>query len=100
MKSLLTLTLAACALASGAEVDTRQNNQQSRINQGVRSGQLTTREAIRLKQEEVQIHRTVQRQRARNGGTLTPHQRAAADRALDHQNARIAREKHDSQVAK
>ena len=100
MKTLLTLALAACTLASAAEVDRRQAAQQDRIGHGVQSGQLTPKEAAKLERKEVQIHHKIRRERVRNGGTLTPQQRANAERALNKQSTRIEREKHDAQIAK
>ena len=53
------------------EVDRRMNSEQGRINQGIRSGALTTGEAARLDRREGFIRGEVAADRAANGGRLT-----------------------------
>ncbi len=89
----LCLSLSASALA--AEVDRRQESQQDRIAQGVRSGQLTPVETARLERQEARIHREIRSDRIANGGQLTPAQRAQVNRQQDRVSRRIHRARHD-----
>src|SRR3981081_248192 len=74
----LILTLAVPALA--AEVDRREARQQQRIAEGVENGSLTPRETRNLERRETKIHNEIKRDRAANGGHLTPAERAKINR--------------------
>src|SRR5581483_2427851 len=54
-----------------SEVGKREENQQDRIAQGVKSGQLTAGEAAHLENNEKKINNEVRTDRAANGGKLT-----------------------------
>jgi hypothetical protein len=95
---LSALSLPAFALQSTPRIDQRQANQAQRIEQGVRSGQLTRFEAERLRQGQFQIRR-MERQ-ALADGRLTPHERAQIEHAQDVEGRRIAQERHDRQNAR
>ena len=58
------------------EVNARQGNQQSRINNGVNNGQLTPGETRNLQQRDQSINNQAAADRAANGGNLTNTQRA------------------------
>jgi hypothetical protein len=92
------LVLSATSPALSAEVDRREANQQGRIAQGVRSGELTPRETARLERQEARIHREIRRERAANGGALTPAERARVNRQQDRLSRRIYRAKHDGRT--
>ena len=110
-RSLLAAAALACALvaplateaaaqsARGCKprpVNARQNRQERRITQGVRSGELTRREAGRLAAE--QAHIDVMEARARqSGGEFTAHERARIQRELSQSSRHIYRQKHDGQ---
>jgi hypothetical protein len=91
--SVLGISLAAGA----AEVDRREQRQQDRIAEGVKSGELTPVETARLERKEARIHREIQRDRAANGGTLTPAERRRINRQQNRASRQIYREKHDAQ---
>lgn len=76
-------------------IDQRQDYQQDRIEQGIRSGQITRSEAYRLEQGERAIDRA--QSRARADGVVTPQERARIDRMTDREGRAIYRESHDSQ---
>lgn len=101
MKLLVVATLTAIAwpaltqAQSTPRIDQRQANQERRIDQGVTSGQLTEREAIRL--EKGQAHVRQMEDHALADGTVTKRERIRIERAQDSQSRRIAREKHDRQ---
>src|SRR5437868_7783274 len=63
-----------------SEVGQRQRNQQERIAQGVKSGQLTAGETAHLEGRESAINKEVHNDRAANGGHLTNAQRHQVNR--------------------
>ena len=102
MKSFTAAALALAALAgalpAAAQVDQRHYNQQRRIAQGVRSGELTRHEARGLERQQGRIDRTESRMRYRDGGHLTGEQRARLARRENNASRAIYRQKHDAQV--
>lgn len=87
-----TVVLAATpALAD--RVDHRQTNQHKRIENGVRSGQLTPQEAAKLKggQREIATLEKV----LKSDGRLTPAERAYLAKKQNDESRRIFAEKHD-----
>ena len=104
-KTLATLVL-AMAVTSGfayaqsgttstARIDQRQANQQKRIDQGIKSGALTEREAARL--EKGQEHVARMENRAMADGKVTANERRRIEHVQNQQSRRIYREKHDNQ---
>ena len=96
--TLLVAVLAAFPLPVLAQtntpnIDQRQANQQQRIDQGVKSGQLTGKEAARL--EKGQEHVQKVEDKAKADGKVTAKERARIERAQNKQSRRIAHEKHD-----
>lgn len=87
------LTATVIATPALAGVDGRQSNQQHRIAQGWRSGELTGREAARLERQQHRIARTEHRMRATNG--MNPRERARLHYRQDRASANIYRQKHD-----
>ena len=85
----------ALAQTTGTVVQ-RNVNQQERIEQGLKSGQLTTREAAKLEGEESRVEKM--ESRALKNGKLSPEERARIDRAQNQVSRDIYREKHDAQV--
>lgn len=85
----------AFAQAGTPRVDQRQQNQEQRIDQGVASGSLTTREANRL--ERGQQHVDNIENRAKADGVVTRQERARLHQAQNVQSRRIATQKHDRQ---
>lgn len=88
------LPFAANAQTAASEVQ-RDINQQQRIQQGLKSGELTTREAARLEREEAAVSRM--QSRALRDGTLTDAEKARIQNAQDRVSRDIYREKHDAQ---
>lgn len=78
-----------------SEVGKRQENQQDRIAQGVKSGQLTAGETARLEGREANIHREVRNDRAANGGKLTGQEKAQVNRQQNRTSRAIYRDKHN-----
>jgi len=84
--------------AQAGEIRWRQERQQQRIAQGVRSGELTARETARLEGREARLNGEIRGMRAANGGSLTPGERALVNRQQDALSRRIYRERHDGDV--
>ena len=82
--------------APKSEVGKRQENQQDRIAQGVKSGQLTAGEAAHLERNQERIHHEVRRDRAENGGKLTPEEKRQINRQQNRQSHQIYRDKHNA----
>ncbi len=107
MKSTKFVTAAAIAAlafpayaptTSTPRIDQRQANQQQRIDQGVKSGQLNKKEAARLEKGQERIQKM--ENKAMADGKMTKKERAEIEKAQDRESRRIAREKHDKQTAK
>jgi hypothetical protein len=77
------------------EVDGRRENQQDRIAQGIKSGQLTAGETAKLEGQESKINHEVRNARAANGGNLTNKQKAQVNRQQNRESARIYNKKHN-----
>jgi len=78
------------------EVDRRRENQQDRIANGVKSGQLTAGETARLEGKESKINKEVSADRKANGGNLTNKQKAQVNRQQNRESKRIYNKKHNS----
>lgn len=97
--ALLATVFALPALAQGTSstnrIDQRQENQEKRIQKGVKSGELTGKEAARLEKGQARIQKM--EDKAAADGKVTAKERARIERAQDKQSRRIQREKHDKQ---
>jgi hypothetical protein len=91
----LSLAFCGAAFAQAGTVQ-RDVNQQRRIEQGLQSGQLTTREAAKLEREESRVERD--QARALQDGKLTPAEKARLAREQNRVSRDIYREKHDAQT--
>jgi len=106
LSSLLTALLIAAvpSLASAAEVDStkrideRQDNQEKRINKGVRSGDITKKEAARLEEKQKRIDAA--EKKAIADGKVTKKERARVEKMQDHQSEAIANQRKDEQKKK
>ena len=89
--------LALPAIAqSNQEINQRKENQQDRIAQGVKSGELTPRETERLEGREAHINRQERRMRAADGGHLTAADRAKINHEQNRTSRAIYRDKHNA----
>lgn len=77
-------------------VQTVQAHPNHRIKRGVRSGQLTPREAKMLRVQKAHV-RTL-KVMARSDGRVTPRERTIINRSQRNLNRNIYRQKHDRQV--
>ncbi len=76
----------------------RKENQQDRIGQGVRSGQLTPRETAHLERQERGIKREERGMRAQDNGHLTAQDRHTLARQQNQESRRIYRDKHNART--
>lgn len=99
--TLATLIIAAFALPALAQttpnIDQREANQQRRIDQGVQSGELTQKEAVKLEKGQAKVEKM--EDKAKADGTVTPHERKRIQHAQNKQSHKIHRQKHDRQHA-
>ena len=79
------------------DIDRRQDYQQSRIEQGVRDGQITRSEQHRLEQGERAIDRA--QARAMADGHVSPGERQRLERMVDRESRQIYQQSHDRQQA-
>jgi len=96
-------TLLAVASLTTAQAQTRtpvvnyrEHHQRARLNQGVASGQLTPREAARMRGREAGL--TAQRRADRSDGVVTSQERHDLRQTENRNSRAIYRQKHDGQV--
>lgn len=79
-------------------INQRKVDQQKRIGQGVRSGQLTAGETARLEHQEAGINREERAMRAQDNGHLTKADRQVIHKQQNQESRRIYRDKHNDKV--
>ena len=96
----VTLAFAGSAFAQTATpgIDKRQANQEKRIDQGVKSGELNKKEAARLEKRQDKLQKN--KEKAQADGVVTKKERAQLQNEADRNSKAIARQKHDKQKAK
>ncbi len=96
----LLLLGSALSLAQTAtpHVTKRQLKQQARIEQGVKSGELTAGETKRLELQQGKIQ--ADKRKAKADGVVTPAERAKLAREQNRASRKIYRLKHNANVAK
>ena len=77
-------------------IQQRKENQQDRIAQGVKSGELTPRETANLENKEAAINRETRRDRRQNGGNLTNKEKAKVQHQQNKVSRDIYRDKHNA----
>jgi uncharacterized membrane protein YebE (DUF533 family) len=96
LSSVFVLGLAAATYANTPYINHREREQQARIRQGERSGELTGREARRLEAEQGRIRGY--EWYAKSDGHVSYAERRHLDRMLNHSSRDIYRQKHDWQT--
>ncbi len=86
------------ATAAMSRVNAREGNQQARIAQGVKSGQLTPRETSHLENKEAHINNEVHNDRAANGGHLTQQEREQVNHQQNNASKQIYNDKHNAKT--
>ena len=82
-------------LSKTPAINERQHNQQERIRQGIKSGELTRHEAVRLEKQEAMIR--VNEKFAKSDGKISPAERARLEKELTKTSENIYQQKHDNQ---
>ena len=102
MKRSITAAAMALALSAAARAEEpaavaaqRDANQQERIEQGLQSGELSTREAGQLERQEQHIDQE-QAHDLKSGGALTPQEKARITRQQNAVSSKIYGDKHNS----
>jgi hypothetical protein len=78
----------------GGVIGQREQNQQDRIAQGVKSGALSAGQAAQLEKNEAKINTEARNDRAANGGKLTTQEKAQVNNQLNHQSMQIHQAMH------
>lgn len=79
------------------DINKRQANQSSRIENGVQNGSLTPQETYRLEKQEARISDLEAKDRA-SGGRLSKKERVELNALLNSESHRIYVQKHDNQT--
>jgi hypothetical protein len=79
-----------------SEVGQRQTDQQQRIAQGIKSGQLTAGETAKLENNQRAINQQTRADRAANGGKLTGGEKAQINHEQNQQSRNIYNKKHNA----
>ena len=93
---LFVISYSAAAQTATPGITARQRNEQARIRQGVRSGELNRAEAARLKGREADIRQD--KRAAKADGVVTRDERQDIRKDERQTSRAIYRQKHDGQV--
>ncbi len=93
----LILTLSFDAYAENNLGLNRKQNQERRINSGVETGQLTSKEASKLRQEQAAIQATRAAYKA-SGGKISSSEKAVLQNMRDQASKHIYNQKHDKAI--
>jgi hypothetical protein len=89
---------AATAPAAKPTIQQRKRNQQARIAQGVKSGQLTAGETAKLEKQEHAINKEERAMKQENNGKLTVQDRKTINQQQSQMSRRIYRDKHNDKT--
>jgi len=81
------------------KVGQRRENQQDRMAQGVKSGQLTAEETAKLEKQQQGINKQVAADRKAHGGTLPASEKKQVNREQNQASRNIYRKKHNASTA-
>ncbi len=90
---------APAAPAPAPTIEQRKGNQQDRIANGVKSGQLTAGETANLEKKEAAINAETRADRAVNGGKLTAAEKRQVNRQQNRLSNQVYRDKHNANTA-
>jgi hypothetical protein len=80
------------------KVDQRRENQQDRIAQGIKSGQMTAGEAAKAENQQKGINQQVAADRKANGGTLTASEKKQVNHEQNAASKNIYHKKHNAKT--
>lgn len=98
--ALTSIFIGAFAVASFAQVNDRRENQQDRIAQGVKSGQLTPAETAKIENNERALNGEISADRKADGGKLTAAEKQQINRQQNGLSKQIYTDKHNAAVDK
>ena len=78
------------------KVGQRRENQQDRVAQGIKSGQLTAGETAKLEKQQKGINKQIAKDRKANGGTLTASEKKQINKEQNQASRNIYRKKHNA----
>jgi hypothetical protein len=96
--AIIAAALLAASLPADQKIAARKENQQDRIAQGVKSGQLTAHETAKLETKESRLNKETRTDRAANGGRLTAAEKQQVNRQQNRLSRDIYKDKHNSAV--
>lgn len=97
MKKMILVTMAVGLAAFGQpRVENRKDRQDARIKQGRESGELTKKEAAKIRARQKDLNQQIREDR-RDGGGLTAAERVKIEKRQDNISEKIYKEKHDAQ---
>jgi hypothetical protein len=79
------------------QVNRRETNQQRRIANGVKNGQLSPKQTAHLERGEQRLQNNEKKDMAKDNGHLTKQDQRQLNREANHMSARIAKDKHPAQ---
>jgi hypothetical protein len=91
--SLVAFCAAGHSQTTKKQVNKRQVTQAKKINQGVKSGELTKKEAVELKAQQRNINQT--KKAAKADGVVTPKEKAIIKHKQNKAAKNIAKKKHN-----
>ncbi len=95
--ALLMATAAYAAPTDDPGIQKREQNQEKRIDQGVKSGQLTPREAGKLEGQQAKVQQN--ESRMKSDGKLTRKERRKLTKEQNRASRNIYRKKHNNRTA-
>jgi hypothetical protein len=98
--AMISAALLLPLLHADDKIADRKDNQQDRIAQGVKSGQLTPAETARLETREKNLNQTIRADRAGNNGKLTPQEKQQVNNRQNRISRSIYKDKHNSATQK
>lgn len=79
------------------KVNARRENQQDRIAQGVKSGQMSAKETAHVETREHKVNQEIHADRAAHGGKLTAQEKKQVNRQQNKLSNQIYNDKHNAQ---
>jgi hypothetical protein len=98
LQSAALIALAMPAAYGQQTINERKENQQDRIAQGVKSGELTPRETANLETKEAGLNKEEHNMRAAADGHLTAADRTKINRQQNNLSRQIYNKKHNARV--
>ncbi len=98
--ALTSICIGVFAVASFGQVNDRRENQQDRVAQGVKSGQLTPGETTKIENNQRALNGEVRADRKADGGRLTTAEKQQINRQQNGLSKQIYTDKHNGSVDK